>query len=656
MAILGNLGTMFVRDKHGKRVSVPVIRGDDGGYYTPEITDGILRWKASRPGMPEIPETDINSKERDKYVSGIRFDTDSDTGNVTMKVTFSDGDELAVAMPDWTKTDTTLSKSGMAADAAAAGKKFDELFSVEWMATTKKSESAVSIFPEQTVTAGVISRLQYSIQPGILYDVYINGVIYVCEAHSYAASGAYIGNPTLGGSSGEHNNEPFYIAWFGGTATSAMFYKDSTVTSPVVVKVTEHSYIEYNKLPSEFLPDGIVKSVNGAAPDADGNVVVDAGGGGTGTVKSVNNVSPDEAGNVALTAKDVGALTWKDLSGAKLAEEVEQAFGYTPANEYVVKQLEERAGWRPIRLEGVMLDNVVRIEHSSAEQIAELLIRSEITVTADDGSGRALLARFISENSAAGAIYTISEETGAITEEDVIVGFEDVNEGITGVITPTKLTDTVKNEIAEDAADIIDDTLSEIIGDPSGEVPAVPGYMALGMTGAAVGQVARIKAVDADGKPTEWEPVEMAGGGSGGASGGTWTILHEAELTEAAQIIISGFDTTLSEYLLTLIVPKVDAAITTGNSHFLGAMAFSYNEKFGSTGYASHYAYRGIMISGGRMILQKYDLNANGAGYDNNYRITGKSVDGAVVACDVAKGIAYIGTFPAGTKIRLEGR
>ena len=35
----------------------------------------------------------------------------------------------------------------------------------------------------------------------------------------------------------------------------------------------------------------------------------------------------------------------------------------------------------------------------------------------------------------------------------------------------------------------------------------------LGMTGAAAGQVAKVKAVDADGKPTAWEPADLPGGG-----------------------------------------------------------------------------------------------------------------------------------------------
>lgn len=61
MAVLGNLGTMFVRDKNGQMVPVPVIRGEDGGFYTPEIKDGVIRWVASRPDMPAIPEMDIGT-------------------------------------------------------------------------------------------------------------------------------------------------------------------------------------------------------------------------------------------------------------------------------------------------------------------------------------------------------------------------------------------------------------------------------------------------------------------------------------------------------------------------------------------------------------------------------------------------------------------
>lgn len=39
------------------------------------------------------------------------------------------------------------------------------------------------------------------------------------------------------------------------------------------------------------------------------------------------------------------------------------------------------------------------------------------------------------------------------------------------------------------------------------------GDLSLGITGAQVGQIAKITAVDTDGKPTAWEPVDMAAGG-----------------------------------------------------------------------------------------------------------------------------------------------
>ena len=50
--------------------------------------------------------------------------------------------------------------------------------------------------------------------------------------------------------------------------------------------------------------------------------------------------------------------------------------------------------------------------------------------------------------------------------------------------------------------------------------------VSLGITGASVGQIAKITAVDSAGKPTAWEPVNMPSGGGGGGVGGHWeTVL-----------------------------------------------------------------------------------------------------------------------------------
>lgn len=63
-----------------------------------------------------------------------------------------------------------------------------------------------------------------------------------------------------------------------------------------------------------------------------------------------------------------------------------------------------------------------------------------------------------------------------------------------------------------------------------GELVAVPSAgggsdLSLGITGAQVGQIAKITAVDTDGKPTKWEPVEMAGGE-------TWELIRDFTLAE----------------------------------------------------------------------------------------------------------------------------
>lgn len=53
--------------------------------------------------------------------------------------------------------------------------------------------------------------------------------------------------------------------------------------------------------------------------------------------------------------------------------------------------------------------------------------------------------------------------------------------------------------------------------------------VSLGITGAQVGQIAKITAVDTQGKPTAWEPVEMASGGDGTKA---WTKIIDADVTE----------------------------------------------------------------------------------------------------------------------------
>lgn len=76
-------------------------------------------------------------------------------------------------------------------------------------------------------------------------------------------------------------------------------------------------------------------------------------------------------------------------------------------------------------------------------------------------------------------------------------------------------------------------------------VPGTDGVIAL--TGASVGQIAKITAVDENGVPTAWEPVDMPSGG-----GGEWEQLSSITLTEDAQVV-SLFDGSLSPYVELLV-------------------------------------------------------------------------------------------------------
>lgn len=142
----------------------------------------------------------------------------------------------------------------------------------DWVATKELAGGENTYIPEQTVSSGIWNKLQMAMQPGLVYDVTLNGEVYSCEARAYG-SGVVLGNNT----SLTLNDYPFCISWAGGTATSGMFFKNSEVISdPVKLKVTDHVYYVYDKMPEGYLPECVVKSVNGVEPDYYGNVDVNS--------------------------------------------------------------------------------------------------------------------------------------------------------------------------------------------------------------------------------------------------------------------------------------------------------------------------------------------------------------------------------------------
>lgn len=66
----------------------------------------------------------------------------------------------------------------------------------------------------------------------------------------------------------------------------------------------------------------------------------------------------------------------------------------------------------------------------------------------------------------------------------------------------------------------------------------------MGITGATVGQIAKIAAVDASGVPTAWSPADLPGGG-----GDEWVKVAETTLTEIANEIRLNFDPCKAVYI-----------------------------------------------------------------------------------------------------------
>lgn len=70
------------------------------------------------------------------------------------------------------------------------------------------------------------------------------------------------------------------------------------------------------------------------------------------------------------------------------------------------------------------------------------------------------------------------------------------------------------------------------------------------ITGAAVGQIAKITAVDDSGKPTAWEAVDMPSGGSGSGAEKTWSLLLDETLSEDTAYIFQDLSAPVTELII----------------------------------------------------------------------------------------------------------
>ena len=116
-------------------------------------------------------------------------------------------------------------------------------------------------------------------------------------------------------------------------------------------------------------------------------------------------------------------------------------------------------------------------------------------------------------------------------------------------------------------------------GDTGPQGPAGPAGAGLDVTGATVGQTVKIAAVDDNGVPTAWVPVDMG-------SGGEWNTIVDTTLTESAaynqEVQLAGY----REVVVYFRLPKVESVIQLGSSYSPVGQAGLYYGKIGDTAYA----------------------------------------------------------------------
>ena len=207
-----------------------------------------------------------------------------------------------------------------------------------------------------------------------------------------------------------------------------------------------------------------------------------------------------------------------------------------------------------------------------------------------------------------GAIITITDKTGT--------SYASVSDGKDG--SPGEKGDPGDDYVLT-SADRQEIAASVVAGGLEVEVSdETPGSsdLSLGLTGAAVGQIAKITAVDEDGKPTAWSPVDMPSGG--GETSLIWTHIRDVELTpDTIEAIVSTTDTDETfgyEEILLEFIPNL-----TGYFYVraLQNANFSKNVQVWATNSKYHQMHLGLLNK--KLAIMGVFRTDGTVGFSNNY-------------------------------------
>lgn len=179
--------------------------------------------------------------------------------------------------------------------------------------------------------------------------------------------------------------------------------------------------------------------------------------------------------------------------------------------------------------------------------------------------------------------------------------------------------------------------------------PGAPGKDGLGVSEPSLADAGKVPAVTADG--TGYELVPMSGGGGFPP----FEILVDDEITEPSAYNRNDFDKTKSEYLVTILIPKVEETLSSKASGFLGAQATLYYVNIGSTTYPNGVVLYSKKINETKQ-LQLRGINLGVDSFEPNTVASFGPFAFGEFNRDVSYGLQIPAILPTGTKIRIEGR
>lgn len=175
-------------------------------------------------------------------------------------------------------------------------------------------------------------------------------------------------------------------------------------------------------------------------------------------------------------------------------------------------------------------------------------------------------------------------------------------------------------------------------------IKPINGNKDLGITGAQVGQIAKITAVDDTGKPTAWSPVDMPSGG-----GETWETINVITLSDAVNTVAINQDSGGNAIALKKVRILVVGSATVNQDLFLNNSRYIRAAVVGMA--ASVGALSAEPFCGKMYCFAVTNISANYASISQLANIFSEEI----TITEIKLIVNNSGTFSAGTKFTIQG-